>query len=159
MQIPQNAKTRSVTIAGESVTLPEPFAEGHTCTANEAQALNQVFAENVRNNLANQVKARADGEDPQSIVDSYIKTYEFGVRSGGGGRSADPVEREAMNIAREAVKAALAKKGRTDVKAKEISELAKQALEEKPDFHKRTYEQAKKIVKARESATTEELDL
>jgi len=44
-------------IQGVTFTIPAPFVEGHVCTGNEAAALNQLLAENVRNNSASKVNA------------------------------------------------------------------------------------------------------
>ena len=53
--------TKEITIAGQTFAVLQPYAEGHTITEAEAKALNQVRAENVRNNMAGKVKAAAEG--------------------------------------------------------------------------------------------------
>lgn len=130
-----------ITIAGHPFTVPAPYAEGHILTANEAAALNQVFHENLRNNFAKKVKDLVEaGGDPQSLSDefeSYVNSYEFGVRRGGGGGGArNPVQTEAMNLAREAVKAAIRKQGRNpaDYSGKQVSDLAEKLLAKNPTF-------------------------
>jgi hypothetical protein len=123
------------TIAGKTFTIVQPFAEGHPLTGGQASALNQVFAENMRNNFAGKVKEAVDAgtfdaDVFQGQLDDYMADYEFGVRTGGGGRTSDPVQAEAMNIARDAVRRAIVAKGHklADVKASTISELAKGVL-------------------------------
>ena len=48
---------KTITIQGVEFTVASPYAEGHTITEAEAKALNQVRAENIRNNCAGLVKA------------------------------------------------------------------------------------------------------
>jgi hypothetical protein len=97
-----------------TVQVPQPFTPGeHTLTEGEASALNQIVAENLGNNLreklaTGQVDANGNvtgphtAESAQALVDSYLASYEIGVRRAGSGspRVTDPVEREARKIAR-----------------------------------------------------------
>src|SRR4051812_23750391 len=128
----------TITIAERPFQVPNPFAEGHVLTASQADALNQTFHENIRNNLAKKLKEVTDPTEAQKIVDEYANDYEFGVRGGGGG-SRDPVMTEALSMAREIVKRQLQKKGHKisgegAVTAKEITALAKQALDKHPEW-------------------------
>lgn len=161
--ITKNTPTGNITIQGILFSVAKPFAEGHTCTANEAAALNQVLAENVRNNLATQVKKakdEANGEPDetalQTLVNDYVAGYEFGVRSGGG-RTMDPVVKEARNIGKEKIKAALAAKG---VAAKDITaEQMRSLLDKYWDTHGEQWmADAKAVVKARQKAAATTLD-
>lgn len=139
----------SLTIAGHSFTLDTPFEAGHVLNEAEASVLNQTWLENIRNNTAKHVKkAVEDGEDPTKIVEDYASSYQFGVRVAGTGavRTADPVEREALKIAKAEVKAALAKKKLTAPKEK-VLELAHGFLEKYPSIR----EKAAEIVAARKS--------
>lgn len=124
---------RQITIAGLVFDVEDKYAEGHVVTANEAGALNQTRAENLRNNFASVVRkaqeaaneGNPEGADPIALDDTAIEalkaefltvatTYEFGVR-GGGVRITDPVEREAVRLAKEQIDAAIkAKYGRLD---------------------------------------------
>ena len=128
-------------IQGVTYSVAAPYAEGHSCSVNEAGVLNQSLRENTRNNLATQLqKAVDDGaspEDRQKIVDEYVSGYEFGQRrGGGGGRTMDPVQKEAMSIARGLVRAAIKKKGMNlkDVSGKRITELAAEAIKSNPSI-------------------------
>ena len=130
-----------ITIAKRVHTVPRPYAEGHVLSANEASALNQVFAENIRNNFASTIKdhdeaGTYDAASIQAALDEYTSKYEFGVRSGGGGRASDPVHSKAMDIARGKVREAITKKGHSlkDFSAKQISELAVGVLEKYPEI-------------------------
>lgn len=126
--------TRKITVSGVEVQIDDVYNEGHPLTANEAAALNQMRAENIRNNTANEVKKLGDEPDPkaaQKIVSDYAKTYEFGQRASRGG---DPVRQEAMYLARSAVKDAIARSAKHNLKdfsAKKISELAGKLLDDK----------------------------
>lgn len=109
---------KSVIIAGLAFSLSTPYAPGHTLTEAEAKTLNQVRHENIRNNCAKLVKD-AEGDEAKtaelaSKIAAYDAEYVFSI--GGSGTSAarlDPVEREARAIAKEYIKAHLAKTNRT----------------------------------------------
>lgn len=162
MQITDNTPTRTVTIAGNLVAVPQPYAEGHQLRENEAHALNQVFAENLRNNLSQKLKdAATEGADQnylQAMVDEYAKEYDFGMKSTGSGapRTKDPVEKEAQSIARERVKTALKNKGfklsgEDGIAKEQVDKLVGQALEQHPEI----YEKAREIVNSRESVAAD----
>ena len=158
MNIQPNTPRQEYTVAGHAVTIPAPFAEGHVCTAAEARALNQTLAENVRNNVSRQIADTATVESVQHSINEYVAKYEFGVRSGGGGgRTVDPVEREALRLATEAVRTALRKKGINlkDVAQADISARAKQAVQNMPQFRA----EAKKNVDRQNKLAADELDL
>lgn len=166
MEIAKDTPQRKVVIQGVQIEVASPFAEGHTCTANEAAVLNQVLAENVRNNTAKSVSALNDaaGEgntaDPaavQKLVNEYIASYEFGVKRGGGGTlGATEEERYLRSEARKAVRKALSARGHKlkDIDASEINRLADEALETNADFKKRLLAQFKQF-KATEASIGE----
>lgn len=145
MQIAKDSASRALTIAGVGLSIAAPFTEGHTCTSNEATVLNQILGENVRNNLSKSVKEaveKAGSIDSvdlaalQASIDTYIETYEFGVRrGGGGGRTAmSPEDSFKMAFAKTKVKNGLKKKGHVlkTVAAAEITRLATEALAANP---------------------------
>lgn len=149
----------SITIAGESFKVPEPYVAGHVLTENEAGTLNQTYAENIRNNMASKVSealeaAKKDGAPAfdaasmQTQIDDYTADYEFGQRRGGA--SGDPVEREALDQARELVRAKIREKGGklADYKAADITTKAKEVLDKYPQIR----EQAKARVEAQQAA-------
>lgn len=113
--------TRNATIAGILFKLDDPYAEGHSCTAQEAKALNQTRAENICNNFRDKVKKAAEeagGTLPeakiaefQEEISQYASTYIFSAA--GGGRVTDPVEREAKAMATQALDAIIRAKGMT----------------------------------------------
>ena len=151
--------TSEIAIAGINFQAPNPYVAGHALRENEAGVMNQTLHENLRNNFASTVKeAKTKAEENGGDVDTaalqtqfieYIKDYDFGVRRAGGARIADPVEREAMKLAREKVRQALQKKGvkPADVGAEKITELARGVIEKYPQY----MEIAKANVAARES--------
>ena len=129
----------TITIAGDLFTIPQPYSEGHVLSANEASALNQTFAENIRNNMATKAKALKetgayDKEVFAGTVADYADEYEFGVRTGGG-RTGDPIMAEAMDITRELVRKALQRQGKSlkDYSAKQISDAARAQLAKSDD--------------------------
>ena len=80
---------KDITIQKATYSIAMPFAEGHVCTQNEANALNQLLAENCRNNFSARFK---DGNVPsQEEFDAYVAGYQFGVRSVS---TTDPVEKQ-----------------------------------------------------------------
>lgn len=120
--------TKLVTIAGREFTIPQPYVAGHALTEGEAKALNQVLAENIRNNMASKVKAAVEGvaKEGEPTIDSidafvanYAAAYEFNAVTAGERRVTDPLEVEAISIAREILKGALREKGISYLKVPE----------------------------------------
>lgn len=131
---------RSITIQGIDFTIPQPYNAGHVLTENEARHLNQTYAENVRNNFAKTVKASLDGVEgavPQAdlvaALAEYTSKYSLdSVRAVGTStaRSLDPVEKEALSLAKDIVKSALEKQGRKLTPPKEASDEDKAAYKD-----------------------------
>lgn len=115
--------TKTITTQGISVEVLEPYAEGHACTAAEAKALNQVRAENVRNNTRKQTMEviEANGGDleksaaeVQKIISEYDSGYEFTMASVGGGVTRlDPLTKECRAIARDYIAGKIKEAGMT----------------------------------------------
>jgi hypothetical protein len=110
--------TQAITILGLRFNVQSPYSAGHVCTKGEARALNQKRLESIRNNLAAKVK---QGGLTQADGDEYVASYQFGERSGGS-RSRDPVEAEALELARRLVR----KKGKS---RKENTKAARELLQ------------------------------
>lgn len=137
-----------ILIQGVEFSVPTPYSEGHVLAANEASALNQLLHENLRNNFASKVKSKR-GDDParnlspdevlelQVALDEYAASYQFGVRAvRSSGPSLSAVDREAISLAKAAIKEALKKKG-FDVKSIDKDELqakAEELIERRPEF-------------------------
>lgn len=127
-----------ITIAGHTFNVPVRYEEGHELTAGEASALNQTYHENLRNNFAKSVKesAEANGGSAdlaalQAKLDAYAAEYQFGVRTGGGGGTRDPVMSEAMRIAKAKVGQLIKASGKNprDYTNEAISGAAKALIE------------------------------
>jgi len=130
-----------------------------------ANVLNQTLAENLRNNFAPRVtqaneEAAKEGAAPvdlaglQKELNDYTKEYEFGARRQAG-VAVNPVEKQALILARDAVKKAIAKAGKNvkDYTADQLNELAKAAVAKNPAFTA----SAEKVVAARKEAASETL--
>ena len=143
--------TNTITIAGKSFEVSPRYAEGHPLTANEASALNQTFFENLRNNFASKAKEGGTQDD----FNAYVESYQFGVRSAGGSR--DPIEAEAMDLARESVRDAIRKSGKklSDYTAKAISAAAEKLLGKRGDEFRAL---AKQRVEQMRAAASNEID-
>jgi len=160
MDFNKETPTGSVTIQTKTFTVYKPFAEGHPCNGPEAGVLNQIIAENLRNNFASIVKKAIDDGSfdqakMQAKLDEYFESYNFGERRGRG--PADPVERETLNIAKDIVKSALREKGHklADVATEDINRLAEKLAAEQPEITK----EAKRRVDQRSKLGVGELDV
>lgn len=156
------APRENVTVQGLVFSAAKPYEEGHALTAIEAGVMNQTRIDNIRNNFAHKVRKSCEDasvDKSHELTDEIKKLlqvsfvdfeegYEFGSRQ--GGREADPVRREAMDLATKAVKDKLRSMGHklSDVGAEKIRELAENAIETKPAF----MEKATAIVAARTAA-------
>src|SRR6516164_6695349 len=116
-EIEAGPATEVITILGLRFNVQSPYSAGHVCTKGEARALNQKRLESVRNKLAVTAKDRTL---TQADVDAYSSSYVFGERT--ARRTNDPVEAEALELARRLVR----KKGQT---AKENTEAARELLQ------------------------------
>lgn len=133
--------TQSVTIQGHLFTMSAPYKVGHVLTAGEAQALNQLRAENVRNNFAARMKAAAEKGQSlgQSELTAYDESYAFQVGAGGGPRGpADPVTDLARRLALHDVKGAIRAGGLKvkDFSSEKLESLIDDALAQRPEYMK-----------------------
>jgi hypothetical protein len=155
---------------------PRPYAEGMTLTAGEAQALNQTFAENIRNNTATWVKERNElkdkvdaGEDVNGSkvktddelveeFEQYARNYQFGVRSAGRGLESrlNPVEREARRIAMDQIKTALKAK---NIKISSVDEEKMEALVQQLSAKEEVVAEARRRVESVKEISLDALDL
>lgn len=129
---------KNLTIAGVNFEAPFKYSAGHVLTENEARVLNQTRFENLRNNFAGKVKASVEGAEgsiPQADLPKafaeFEASYDFSTPgTGNGATRLDPVEKEAMSLAREVVKAKLAKAGKSYNPPKGASEAEATAYKE-----------------------------
>ena len=167
MQFNSDTPRNEITIQSVQFLVPAPFVEGHTVTAGEASALNQLLAENVRNNFAGKMKAAQSKaeetgtpaeEFTQEHLDAYVAEYEFGVRRSGGSRESSfpPDVREARRIATDMIKTALKAKNLTikSVEPEKMEEMVVQ-LSGREDVVKEAQRRLKQV----EKISIEDLDL
>jgi hypothetical protein len=117
-EIETSLATQSIRILGLRFNVQSLYSAGHVCTKGEARALNQKRLESIRNKLAVTAKYRAL---TQADVDAYASSYVLGERSARRGTK-DPVEAEALELARRLVR----KKGQS---RKENTEAARELLQ------------------------------
>ena len=98
-EIETGPATPSITILGLRFDVQSPYSAGHVCTKGEARALNQKRLEIIRNSLAVTAKDRAL---TQADVDAYAASYVLAERTARR-RTNDPVEAEALELARRLV--------------------------------------------------------
>jgi hypothetical protein len=149
-------ETKNITISGKVFEVPAPYTEGHQLTAGEASQLNQVYHENVRNNLAADIKDSIDkGTFDQGTwqlkVTEYANEYEMGVRRAGGPRIVDPVAREALRLAVDKLSATLREQGKKPSDYKNLKDVAQQLVDKNPVF----MERARENIAARDAMATD----
>jgi hypothetical protein len=94
--------TEVITVLGLRFNVSSQYSAGHICTKGEAGALNRKRLESIRNKLAVTAKDRAL---TQADVDAYASSYVFGERTAGR-HTSDPVQAEALELARRLVRKA-----------------------------------------------------
>jgi len=166
MEIASETPTKEIKIQGvNGWIVPLPFTEGYTLKTLEADQLNQVLHENIRNNFAKTVekalKEQGDDFDQEALqrqLNEYLEEYEFGARRGGTFRAADPIEAEAMNIARDLVKEGLKRRGvkLKDFSPADITAEAIRAIEKYPQI---TTQAEESVAARRKAADGIQLDL
>lgn len=109
------------TINGMEFEISQPYAEGHSCTAAEARALNQTRSENIGNNARAKIKEMLEKSESEDAIREFVAgldaNYIFTLAGVSASRKLDPVEREANKLARELLKDHLATTGRKLTKA------------------------------------------
>ncbi len=116
---------RETTLDEVKYTITVPYREGHVLTAEEAFALNGLFAENVSNNVRAAVRREAEvkeGKTPRKFSVEEIgemlaetaTTYKFGLRRARGqsAQDVDPIRRIGVEIAVNIIKAKLREAGK-----------------------------------------------
>ena len=105
--------TQPLQIQGVLFDAKNVYTTGHHLSENEAEALNGLRHENLRNNFSAKMK-RAVTPLTQADFEAYEDTYVFGKRaaSGGGVKIVrDPIGKEERALSKEAILASYAKKG------------------------------------------------
>lgn len=110
---PNDMLTVAYPSKGRSFTFPKRYAEGDTLDANEANALNGLLCENIRNNFAKHAdnEAGLSDEELNAKFAEYAENYDFAGRRQSTKAPVDPVAKEAHKIAAAKIDAALRAKG------------------------------------------------
>lgn len=116
-------------IYGIEISTSDPYKEGQPLSGVEADTLNSHRAELISHRVRSFIKAELGVEAPaqheftadqiKQINDKakeLDKNFDFATAGGGGGRTLDPVEKEAREIARAAVDTKLAQAGKSKAK-------------------------------------------
>lgn len=141
---------KTISISGEAFEVSAPYVPGHVLNEAEAKVLNQTRAENIGNNFRAAVKkALEEGkiDEVRAAIADYDSKYEFSMTT--ARTPIDPIEAEAIKIAKEVVKARIAEKtGLTVKKYLEIegNEAKYEAAVEKVAGQEDTLKLAKKRV-------------
>lgn len=112
--------TKSISIAGIAFTLSAPYAAGHVITEAEARTLNQTRAENIGNNFRKDVKeAQEKGPEALAALQAEIAKYdaEYNFTMTTARTPIDPIEAEAIRIAKEYVLGKIKEAGFASLKA------------------------------------------
>lgn len=177
-------KLQNIKIQGFEFQVPAPYAAGHVLTDNEASALNQTYAENVRNNNAGKIKAAQEAAEKMTppgefdidsingikgtaategntktlrqLIDEAAATYVFGARVARSSEPVDPVEREAHRIAVDVVNTALRDK---NIKKTSLAEGQYDAAVKAYASQEGTVKEAKRRVAERAKIGAQTLDL
>ena len=154
--------TRVCMIKDIEVAIRIPYAEGHVLTAGEAHNLNQTRVENIRNNMTSRLNALAKAADvpveelSEDVINqwledfaAYDESYVMTIGNAGGGKTpVDPVEKEAMRLARATITAQLKERGVLikDVDKEALAELVAETalLDEFVDQARKNVENQKK---------------
>jgi len=102
--------TTMIRVKQHDFHLPCRFATGHVCTEAEAAALQQMFAENIRNNIdswvhkaiaqsGRRILTQAQHDDLQARVWDYASEYQFKVRAAPKATARTPVEQAIDELA------------------------------------------------------------
>ncbi len=150
------------------------YSAGHVMTAEEALVLDQTLAENLRNNFASKIRAKAEeiakatpeGETPRGFTEeeltslqndfqAYAQSYVFRAPRAGSG-PVDPIERTARKMAKELVMTALAAKNikHTSLPEGKMEEFITAVLARKPEI----MDEAKRRVEAAKAGAADLLD-
>jgi hypothetical protein len=159
--------TKDISIHDQIFSVSAPYAEGMTISAVEAKVLNQTRAENIANNFRKKVKAALEGtplkegDEPLTMdtvareMAEYDAAYNFSMPSAGR-EPVDPVEREAIKIAKQAIRDALSAAGK---KVKDIPEdkfdAAVELAAQREDIVKEAQRRVKAQKKSAETALAE----
>lgn len=105
---------KTISISGQAFEVNAPYLAGHVLNEAEAKVLNQTRAENIGNNFRSDVKKAVESGDAAALEEvkrklaEYDANYQFSMTQ--ARTPIDPIEAEAIRIAKEYVKAKIAEK-------------------------------------------------
>ncbi len=148
--------SKTISISGVAFDVTAPYAPGHQLNEAEAKVLNQTRAENIGNNFRADVKKALEAGTPEALeavktaLAEYDAKYQFSMTQ--ARTPIDPIEAEAIRIAKEIVKAKIAEKYSVSLKKyfeTEGNEEKYDAAVEKLAAQDDTLKEAKKRVAAK----------
>lgn len=151
-----------INVAGQSYEVadhPEiavgvPMNEGHV------RALQGLLAATLRNRFTQNLKGKenVNAEQVQADINTAAAAFQFGVsmRGKGGGRApADPVEREALNIAKNTIAMAYHARFGSKIAGEALTTAANELLEKRGDEYRK---RAREALRERARAGADVLD-
>lgn len=128
MKITDSTPSRNRTVLGEVYAIPQPFTAEHFSGAEElgvsasgvAQQMNQVFAENVGNNVASRIRNADKNGTPrptQADVDALVAAYDFTGSRASAGSSGSLFDRLFFKNASAFIRKLVKRKGYRDLPA------------------------------------------
>jgi hypothetical protein len=137
----------TITIQGYEFPVHPRYKAGHTLSETEADALNQAYWDNLRNNFTSKVKAaKAQSGDLSEATlkdlirqfEGYAQEYQFGQRR----TAADPinaqVDAQALSLARTAIRDVMRQQGKKDAyTAEQVEAAAHELVGNDPTFRQK----------------------
>ncbi len=128
MKITDSTPRRNRTILGDTYSIPQPFTAEHFSGAEElgvsasgvAQQCNQVFAENIGNNVASRIRnAEKNGtaRPTQADIDALVAAYDFTGSRASAGASGSLFDRLFFKNASAFIRKLVKRKGYRDLPA------------------------------------------
>lgn len=149
--------TQKIIISDVLFEIPAPYESGKPMSGIEAQVLNRHMAKNIRSNVLEEVTTLLEANkeaEARKLVSEYAANYKPSNR---GGRTVDPVEREAKQIAKALMDAQLAKAGKK--RTPENTDLIHEKERELASSPAVIEEAKKRVDQQRKAATSVKIDL
>jgi hypothetical protein len=138
--------SETITIQGYEFPVTRRYEAGHKLDEVEADALNQAYWDNLRNNFTGKVKAAKQGgalsdaalNDLISQFQGYSQEYQFGNRRSSADPTIAQVEAQALTLARTAIRDVMREQGKKDAfTAEQIEAAAIDLVEGDPTFRQK----------------------
>jgi hypothetical protein len=138
--------SQTIQIRKYSFSIPAPYAEGQIIGKAEMQALNALFAENIRNNLSRTVTEEIDKLLPGELLEqdtlqhlqekftAYGNRYKLPVKAERK-KKLGVIETEILQVAEEVLQTRLVREGVKEISQEKKQELLKE-ISELPDVVK-----------------------